>query len=93
MASIRDPSPLTDAESAALAHATRARVQRALDEIEAAQNKLLDACGTLSALQHASPEWATIIAGMLARSQYVPDLDRIHVPEIMRLVDRIRIGQ
>lgn len=33
------------------------RVGRALAQIESAQNRLNDACATLSSLQYAAPEW------------------------------------
>lgn len=47
----------TQAEQAALNLEAVRRVRSALTQIEEAQNKLNDACATLSSLQHAMPEW------------------------------------
>lgn len=49
-----DPTP---AQKAALQLEARRRVERALRKIEEAQGLIGDACGILSSLQYAAPEW------------------------------------
>ena len=50
-------SALTPQQQATLDAEAHHRVRKALQQIEAAQGLLGDACATLSSLRHACPEW------------------------------------